>query len=78
MIKNNKIKFIISSLIILLPMLIGIFGGKLLPEEIAVHWGLNGEADGYTRCVTFSKEFAILTPACANISAELQQYAVGI
>ena len=47
MIKNNKIKFIISSLIILLPMLIGFFGGKMLPEEIAVHWGLSGEADGY-------------------------------
>ena len=47
MIKNNKVKVIISSLVILLPMLIGFFGGKLLPEEIAVHWGFNGEADGY-------------------------------
>ena len=47
MIKNNKIKFIISSLIILLPMLIGFFGGKILPEEIAVHWGMNGDADGF-------------------------------
>ena len=47
MIKKNKIKLVISSLVILLPMLIGFFGRKFLPEEIAVHWGFGGEADGY-------------------------------
>ena len=47
MIKQNKWKLVISSIIILLPMLLGAFAGELLPEEIAVHWGLDGEADGF-------------------------------
>ena len=47
MIKRNKIKLIISSLIILLPTLIAIFGEKFLPEKIAVHWGFSGNADGF-------------------------------
>ena len=49
MIKRNKIKLIISSLIILLPMLIAAFGEKFLPERIAVHWGFGGNADGFMR-----------------------------
>lgn len=49
LIKRNKGKMIASSIVILLPMLIGIFGQKLLPEELAVHWGLNGDADGFMR-----------------------------
>ena len=47
MIKRNKVKLIISSLIILIPMLFGAFAGRILPAEIAVHWGLDGEADGF-------------------------------
>ena len=47
MIKKNKWKLIISSIVILLPLILGFFGGKILPEEIAVHWGFNGEADGF-------------------------------
>lgn len=47
MIKRNKIKLIISSLIILLPTLIAIFGEKFLPEKIAIHWGFSGNADGF-------------------------------
>lgn len=47
LIKNNKWKLIISSIVIILPTLIGIFGTKILPEKIAVHWGFSGEADGF-------------------------------
>lgn len=47
MIRKNKWKLIISSIVILLPMLLGFFGAKFLPEDIAVHWGINGEADGF-------------------------------
>ena len=46
MIKNNKGKLILSSIIILLPMLFRLFA-KLLPEEIAIHWGFDGTADGF-------------------------------
>ncbi|MBR2388552.1 MAG: SdpI family protein [Clostridia bacterium] len=47
MIKNNKLKLIISSIVIMLPALVGIFWGKSLPEKIATHWGFDGEADGF-------------------------------
>lgn len=47
MIKRNKVKLIISSLVILIPMLFGAFAGKILPAEIAVHWGFDGKADGF-------------------------------
>ena len=47
MIKRNKVKLIISSIIILLPTLIAIFGNKFLPEKIAIHWGFGGNADGF-------------------------------
>ena len=47
MIKNNKIKCIITSLIIILPMLLGVVCGNVLPPEIAVHFGINGEADAW-------------------------------
>lgn len=47
MLKRNKGKLIASSIVILLPMLFGFFGGTLLPETFAVHWGLDGQADGF-------------------------------
>ena len=47
MIKNNKWKLIISSIVILLPTFVGFFGGRILPEEIIVHWGFDGKPDGW-------------------------------
>ena len=47
MIRKNKLKLIISSIVILLPMLAGLIFGGRLSEEIAIHWGFSGEADGF-------------------------------
>jgi uncharacterized membrane protein len=47
MIRKNKWKLIISSIIILIPMLLGVIADKILPENIAVHWGIDGNADGF-------------------------------
>ena len=47
MIKNNKWKCILSSIVILLPMLIGLFAKDLLPEEVVLHWGMDGMPDGW-------------------------------
>ncbi len=47
LLKRNKGKLIASSIVILLPMLIALVGEKLLPEKIAVHWGLDGAEDGF-------------------------------
>lgn len=45
MIKNNKLKTLISSLIILLPTLFGVILWDKLPDEMVSHIGLSGEAD---------------------------------
>ena len=48
MLKNNKWKLIISSVLILLPIIIGVIFWDRLPEKMATHWGANGEADGWS------------------------------
>ena len=59
MIKRNKWVLIASSIVILLPMLIGFFGARFLPEEIAIHWGFDGKADGFA---SPSTAFLVLPP----------------
>ena len=48
MIKNNKWKLFISSIIILLPIAFGIIFWDKLPEKIVTHWGFDGKADGWS------------------------------
>lgn len=47
MMKNNKWKLLISSVLILLPIFFGLIFWKELPEQMAVHWGIDGRADGF-------------------------------
>lgn len=54
MFQKNKKQTIITSIIILLPMLIGLFLWEQLPEQIATHWGTATEPDGWS-----SKAFAV-------------------
>ena len=49
MIKNNKWKLIISSILIVLPTLFGIIVWDELPEQMAIHWGIGGDADGFAK-----------------------------
>lgn len=48
MIKNNKWKLIISSIIILLPIVFGLVFWDELPERMATHWGFDGKVDGWS------------------------------
>lgn len=48
MLKKNKWKLLISSVIILLPMLFGIVFSNSLPEQMATHWGFDGNVDGWS------------------------------
>lgn len=48
MIKKNKIFLIITSLIILLPMLFGYIIWDELPVQIATHFGFDNQPDGYS------------------------------
>ncbi len=52
MIKQNKWKLILSSLLILLPVLFGFCIREHLPEQIASHWGPDGTADGFSSPLT--------------------------
>lgn len=55
MIKENKFKILVSSILILLPVLFGLSVWDKLPEKIAIHWGPNGIPDQYS-----SKLFAVV------------------
>ncbi len=54
MIRKNLKTMIITSLVILLPILLGISLWDELPDKIATHWGPDGSADGWS-----SKPFAV-------------------
>ena len=55
MIKKNKIAVIVSSFIILIPLIAGLVMWKTLPDTMPVHWKAQGEADGYS-----NKTFAVV------------------
>lgn len=48
MIKSNKAKLIITSVVILIPIIIGLFLWDDLPDIIATHWGTDNEANGFS------------------------------
>lgn len=54
MIKKNKQKLLLSSLMILLPILFGFVFWNKLPEQMVTHWGVDGKADGWS-----SRNFAV-------------------
>ena len=51
---KNKFTIIITSVIVLIPMLVGVAFWDALPEQVAIHWGASGEPDGWC-----SKAFAV-------------------
>ena len=54
MIKENKKKLIIASIIILVPIIIGLILWNKLPDKLPTHWNSAGEVDGWS-----SKAFAV-------------------
>lgn len=57
MLKQYKKQLIISSVVILLPILAGLILWNALPDRFATHWGISGEADGWG-----GKVFAVFAP----------------
>lgn len=47
MLKKNKGKLLLTSLVILLPIVFGLFVWDKLPEQMVTHWGADGTADGW-------------------------------
>lgn len=54
MIRENKKELILTSFIILIPIIIGVILWNRLPEEIPTHWNSAGEVDGWS-----SKAFTV-------------------
>ena len=48
MLKKNKLKVIISSIVILLPIIFGVIMWNDLPDIMTTHWGADGNADGFS------------------------------
>ncbi len=47
MLKTHKKSVILTSFLILLPMVIGLLLWERLPDTMATHWGTNGQPDGW-------------------------------
>lgn len=54
MMKQYKRTLLLSSVVTLLPIVIGLLFWKQLPDELTTHWGVDGIADGWT-----GKAFAV-------------------
>ena len=59
MLKKNKTTLIVTSLVMLLPMVLGLLLWNQLPDQIPSHWGIDGEIDGWS-----SKTFAVFGFPC--------------
>ena len=53
--KNNKFKIILGTVLCLVPILFGLSVWDELPGQMPIHFGINGEADGFA-----SKPFAVI------------------
>ena len=58
MIKKNLKMLLLTSAVILLPVLAGLLLWEKLPDTMNIHWGADGQADG-----TAGKAFAVFLPA---------------
>lgn len=48
MIKRNKGLLILTTVVILIPMLVGLLLWNRLPDQIPTHWNIDGEIDGWS------------------------------
>ena len=86
--KEYRGKIIITSIITLLPMIVGLVLWNKLPETIATHWGLSNEPNGWSSremvvfgipvILTFFHLIAVvgttLDPQKKNISKKIPTY----
>ena len=75
MIKKHKAALITTSLIILIPIVIGLLVWDQLPEQVPFHWGINGEVDAWASkpkavflmpCVVLALHWVCIFASCAD------------
>lgn len=67
--KKNKKEFIISSVMILLPILIGLLFWNRLPEQVPTSWGFDGKVNGSSSRITavFVVPIVIFVAHCLSV-----------
>lgn len=65
MLKQNKRTLILTSLLTLLPILVGLLLWDRFPEKMVTHWGITGEADGWS-----SVPFAVFAPPLLMLAVQ--------
>ena len=75
MIKKYKGTLIVTSLIMLIPILVGLLIWDQLPEQVPFHWGINGEVDGWANktqavflmpCLLLAIHWVCVLASCAD------------
>ena len=66
MFKKYKLQIIVSSIVILLPVLFGLLMWDNLPDIMTTHWGADGTADGFS-----GKVFAVFGLPCVLLAVHL-------
>jgi len=73
--KLSKWRLIVSSILILLPMVFGLLVFEYLPNEVAIHFGFDGGADGFakplTAVIALPLIFLVFHLACFFITVKL-------
>lgn len=64
--KKYKITGVITTIITLLPILIGLILWNKLPDQLPTHWGMNGAVDGWS-----SKVQAVFVMPCILAAAQI-------
>ena len=72
MLKRNNWHLLASSAVILLPIAFGLAVWERLPAQMPVHWGVNGEVDGYASRGVAVLLLPLLLPVVLCISFLLQ------
>ncbi|MCD8014932.1 MAG: SdpI family protein [Lachnospiraceae bacterium] len=66
MLKKYRIRIAVTCIVTLLPILIGLLNWDALPQSMAIHFGVNGEADGWS-----NRYFAVFGLPCFLLAVHL-------
>lgn len=64
MIKENKVKVVLSCIAIIIPVLFGVIMWDSLPDAMPIHWGADGNSDGFTQKVFAVFGLPVILLAC--------------
>lgn len=81
MIKRNKGTLVLTTLIMILPMVIGLIVWNKLPEQVPMHWNAVGEVDGWgsrAMLVFALPLFTVVLQLCCVLATSLDKNSKGI